>query len=141
MIVINTNWLLKIGMPTPVVAALQDAPGLLLCLTSNIFGGGPHGHRFTSALLLEPPPRTLVLVGMTDRYGASSGMVSGVIELCTSASTESIRAPSAAERPVLLRALAEVDHWTAAAIAAAVFEHVATEAACPTSAAALSEAT
>lgn len=121
MIVVNRAWLLHVGMPAEVVVELQDAPAIMLSSLYS-FAGGMGGGRYTTALLEEPKPRTLILVAMRDRYGASSGLVATVMELCC-CSDGSMRGPSDTERATLIDALDQIDHPTARAVAAAVYEH------------------
>ena len=119
MIVVNRNWLLTIGMPGLVVSALEECSALMLSDLYS-FAGGAGGERYRSALVAEDAPRTLLLVGMADRYSAARGLGSSIIELGTKGSTH--RMLSTLERTTLLEFLAAVDHPTARAIEAAVHE-------------------
>lgn len=117
MIVVNRNWLLCIGMPPDVVASLEETSGLMLS-DLDTFATGITGVRYTSALAHEMQPRTLLLVGMTDRNGHGAG--SSTIEIGISGGV--LHRPSETERDTMLDLLSLVDHWTARAIEAALSE-------------------
>lgn len=118
MIVVNRNWLIFIGMPTAVALALEETRGLMLSAVDT-FAAGFGGGRFTSALVRETHPRTLLLLGMADRHGAASGMTS-TIE--SGLNGGSLRLPSPPERQVAIEMLGSIDHPTARAIIAAIHE-------------------
>jgi len=118
MIVVNRNWLLHIGMPAEVIAALEETRGLMLS-ELDAFAVGMTGGRYTSQLVREQHPRTLLLLGLRDKHGAASGM-GATIELGISG-TE-LRMLSASEQRTALDALSAIDTPTARAVAAAIHE-------------------
>ncbi len=117
-IVVNRNWLIHLGMPAEVAAALEETRGLMLA-ELDTFAAGISGARYTSALVRETHPRTLLLLGIRDRHGAASGMTSS-IEIGLSGAT--LRYPTPTERRTILESLGMFDHPTASAIEAAVHE-------------------
>lgn len=118
MIVVNRNWLRYLGMPADVVAALEECRGLLLA-DVDAFAVGYNRGRYTSALMSEPAPRTLLLLGMHDRHGQASSRAS-IIEIGVTGFE--LRSPSRSERLTALSILSLLAHPTADAIAAAIYE-------------------
>lgn len=116
MIVVNRNWLINLGMPSEVALALEDGDGLMFSHLDS-FAAGMTGARYTSALVREPAPRTLLLLGLHDRPGAGEGLAS-IIEIGLDGGT--LRRPRKSERETILDMLALVDHWSARAIGAAL---------------------
>lgn len=106
MIIVSRNWLVRIG---PTAEALRKAPGLLLSHHPHFVAVA----RYTSALMQESSPRTLVLVGLTDAQGAASDVRWKVVELCWDACRNDYRTPSPAERATLFSLLKRLDHPTA----------------------------
>lgn len=122
MIVVNRNWLDHLGMPAEVVAALEETRGLMLS-ELDTFAAGVTGGRYTSALVREEHPRTLLLLGMTDP-ACNAASMGAIIEIGISGGV--LRNPSETERDTILDVLALVDHPTARAIAAALSEATCT---------------
>jgi hypothetical protein len=116
MIVINVYWLQHIGMPTDIVMGLLETRGLMFTALDT-FAAGFTGGRFSSALWRDTLPRTLLLVGVSDRHGIADG-IGAVIELGIDG--HDFRRLSEPETVVLLEHLDSIDHPSARAIATAV---------------------
>lgn len=126
MIVINVYWLQHIGMPTDIVMGLLETRGLMFTALDT-FAAGFTGGRFSSALWRDTLPRTLLLVGVSDRHGVAEG-IGAVIELGIDG--HDFRKLSEPETVVLLEHLDAIDHPTARAITSAIIAAGAGAATC-----------
>lgn len=118
MIAMSTQFLALIGFTADeaydLLLTARGGDGLAISALFS-FGGAGNGGHDRDALAAEPEPRTLLLVGMGDRYGGGQHLAT-VREICTEG--HGARRPTAEEREEILAALAACAHPTAAAIAA-----------------------
>jgi len=82
----------------------ENGEGLFLSSLFS-FGGGGNGGADTALLASEPDPRKLLLVGMSDRYGATGRMPVEVTEICVDSDRLAPRMPSSNELDTLITAL------------------------------------
>lgn len=119
MICFSQDWLRSIGMSERDVRSICDGGGIA---TSPIFsfGGGGGGGGDKATLSEEPMPRTLLLVGMSDRYSNGEALGASVVEICISESGYHHAEPTTAEVNTILDALSCVENPAASLIRSAL---------------------
>lgn len=102
MICLSTQFLALIGIAD--VQPMQFlAPGVFV---SSLFSfGGRGGRAAVDQLATEPEPRSLILVGMGDRYDEGAGLGATVLEFCQDSSMGGARKPTPQEATEILAAL------------------------------------
>lgn len=118
MICFNSEWLRSIGMSAEDIHGMRVAGDFGGVAISNLhsFGGGGNRGRDSAALALEPEPRSLILVGMEDRYDEGQKRAPGrVITLCVTGDGLP-RSPDDAERQAIVTALEQCSRAEAATI-------------------------
>jgi hypothetical protein len=106
-ICIGRMFLLMIGT-TPIAIkqlALEGNHGGI-AVSEPFFFGGKSGNDYVKALALEPEPRELLLVGMTDRYGYGAKLAR-VTSICADVG---VRTPNMIEALTLISRLESCDH-------------------------------
>lgn len=109
MICFNRNWLALIGLTLSPHEYPTDGGGIA---TSSLFsfGGGGNSGRDKAALKAEPEPRSLVLVGMSDRYGEAQKLGASVREMCLDDGTAGFRKPTRDEAIEIARMVEQTEH-------------------------------
>lgn len=97
MICISKQWL---DLVAPGLG-VTSRPGLFVSSIFS-FGGGGSGGKDTAGLEDEDEPRTLVLIGMADRYGVGGRCAASIITMCVDVSELGARLPSPAERRTII---------------------------------------
>lgn len=103
MICISKQWL---DLVAPGIT-LDSWPGLFVSPIFSFGGGGNEGED-TVALEAEDMPRTLVLVGMADRYEVGAQLSSSILTLCIDSTGLGARPPSPSELRTLITQLSEL---------------------------------
>jgi hypothetical protein len=121
MICINRNLLRMIGMDSEAIQVIVNHEAGHGLATSSLFsfGGGGNRGRDSAALEAEPEPRTLLLVGMGDRYDEGSRRAGTVEEICLSVDGGSCAVPTPDEVQRVAALLADCEHQDAPSIRAA----------------------
>jgi hypothetical protein len=121
MICINRNLLRMIGMDSEAIQVIADHEAGHGLATSSLFsfGGGGNRGRDSAALEAEPEPRTLLLVGMGDRYDEGSRRAGTVEEICLTVDGGWCAVPTPDEVQRVTDLLAACEHQDAPAIRAA----------------------
>lgn len=112
MIVFYRPWLLSLGMTPNEVAEIRDGGGLATVADLSL------SRLDTDIVAPEPEPRSLTLVGLSDRYGKDAKRTASIIELCTSLPAQ-VRPRDAV---TICEALAQVNNPAAKIITALVVQ-------------------
>lgn len=111
MIVFNVQFLTLIGMPRSEADALARQPCQDGLAVSYLFNFGGNGDRRAFEEAKTTKPASLILVGMTDAYGAAQDLGLTIHELCTM--RPGARRPTAEESSTIETRLATCAHHAA----------------------------